>query len=43
MAIVMGLGVLGAALFYGDGMLTPAISVVSAVSRKPSDICVWRT
>jgi KUP system potassium uptake protein len=25
-------GVLGAALFYGDGMLTPAISVVSAVS-----------
>jgi KUP system potassium uptake protein len=25
-------GILGAALFYGDGMLTPAISVVSAVS-----------
>jgi KUP system potassium uptake protein len=25
-------GVLGASLFYGDGMLTPAISVVSAVS-----------
>ena len=23
---------LGASLFYGDGMLTPAISVVSAVS-----------
>jgi KUP system potassium uptake protein len=26
-----GLGVFGAALFYGDGMITPAISVVSAV------------
>jgi KUP system potassium uptake protein len=26
------IGVLGASLFYGDGMLTPAISVVSAVS-----------
>jgi len=25
------LGVLGAALFYGDGMITPAISVLSAV------------
>src|SRR5207245_11505054 len=25
-------GILGASLFYGDGMLTPAISVVSAVS-----------
>ncbi len=30
-ALVM-IGVLGASLFYGDGMLTPAISVVSAVS-----------
>jgi KUP system potassium uptake protein len=30
-ALVM-VGVLGASLFYGDGMLTPAISVVSAVS-----------
>jgi KUP system potassium uptake protein len=29
-AIVM-LGVFGAALFYGDGMITPAISVLSAV------------
>ena len=28
----MIIGVLGASLFYGDGMLTPAISVVSAVS-----------
>src|SRR6185436_19925330 len=25
------LGVVGAALFYGDGMITPAISVLSAV------------
>ncbi len=30
-ALVM-VGILGASLFYGDGMLTPAISVVSAVS-----------
>lgn len=29
--IIMGLGVLGAALFYGDGMITPAVSVLSAV------------
>jgi len=28
---VLGLGVLGAALFYGDSILTPAISVLSAV------------
>jgi KUP system potassium uptake protein len=25
------LGLFGAALFYGDGMITPAISVLSAV------------
>ncbi len=25
------LGIFGAALFYGDGMITPAISVLSAV------------
>ena len=30
-ALIM-VGILGASLFYGDGMLTPAISVVSAVS-----------
>jgi KUP system potassium uptake protein len=30
-AVVLGLGVAGAALFYGDGMITPAISVLSAV------------
>ena len=29
-AIVFFLGVVGAALFYGDGMITPAISVLSA-------------
>ena len=28
---VLGLGMFGAALFYGDGMITPAISVLSAV------------
>ena len=30
-AAIMVFGVLGAALFYGDGMITPAISVLSAV------------
>jgi KUP system potassium uptake protein len=29
--ILMTLGIFGAALFYGDGMITPAISVLSAV------------
>ena len=29
--ILLGLGVFGAALFYGDSILTPAISVLSAV------------
>ena len=29
--IVLVLGILGAAMFYGDGMVTPAISVLSAV------------
>jgi len=29
--ILMSLGMFGAALFYGDGMITPAISVLSAV------------
>ncbi|MFA5029066.1 MAG: potassium transporter Kup [Candidatus Methylomirabilota bacterium] len=29
--VVLGLGLFGAALLYGDGMLTPAISVLSAV------------
>ena len=30
-AIILLLGVTGAALFYGDGMITPAISVLSAI------------
>jgi KUP system potassium uptake protein len=30
-AVVLGLGVLGAALFYGDSVITPAISVLSAI------------
>ena len=29
--ILMAMGLFGAALFYGDGMITPAISVLSAV------------
>ncbi len=29
--VLIALGVFGAALFYGDGMITPAISVLSAV------------
>ncbi|MGI9196067.1 MAG: potassium transporter Kup, partial [Candidatus Nanopelagicales bacterium] len=30
-ALIMAFGVIGAALFYGDGMITPAVSVLSAV------------
>ncbi|HEX4573126.1 MAG TPA: KUP/HAK/KT family potassium transporter, partial [Dongiaceae bacterium] len=30
-ALVLGAGMAGAALFYGDGVITPAISVLSAV------------
>ncbi|MDQ3871244.1 MAG: KUP/HAK/KT family potassium transporter, partial [Chloroflexota bacterium] len=30
-ATLVALGIFGAALFYGDGMITPAISVLSAV------------
>ncbi|MCF4165103.1 potassium transporter Kup [Zavarzinia compransoris] len=30
-SIVLGLGILGAALFYGDAVITPAISVLSSV------------
>jgi KUP system potassium uptake protein len=29
--LFLGLGIVGAALFYGDGIITPAISVLSAV------------
>jgi KUP system potassium uptake protein len=30
-AVIMAMGIFGAALFYGDGVITPAISVLSAV------------
>ncbi|TCC35278.1 potassium transporter Kup [Kribbella capetownensis] len=30
-ALILGLGILGAALFFGDSIITPAISVLSAV------------
>ena len=30
-AVVVALGVFGTALLYGDGLITPAISVLSAV------------
>ncbi len=30
-AVLVGLGLFGAALLYGDGMITPAISVLSAI------------
>ena len=29
--LLVTLGILGASLFYGDGVITPAISVLSAV------------
>jgi len=29
--LIMGLAIFGAALFYGDGVITPAISVISAI------------
>src|SRR4029079_3749653 len=34
--ILAGLGVFGAALFFGDSMITPAISVLSAVEGPKS-------
>ena len=41
--LLVTLGLFGAALFYGDGVITPAISVLSAVegwksSRRPSSL-----
>ena len=39
--LLITVGILGAALFYGDGMLTPAISVVSAVSGLRSPHRRW--
>ena len=42
-AAVIALGVLGAALLYGDGAITPAISVLSALEGFPgatrADLC----
>ena len=32
-AVLMSLGIFGTAIFYGDGVITPAISVLSARSR----------
>jgi KUP system potassium uptake protein len=29
--VLIGLGIVGAALLYGDGMITPAITVLGAV------------
>ncbi len=33
---LVGLGIFGAAMFYGDGMITPAISVLGAVEGLES-------
>ncbi|RWP58077.1 KUP/HAK/KT family potassium transporter, partial [Mesorhizobium sp.] len=30
-AVILGIGIVGAALFFGDAVITPAISVLSAV------------
>jgi KUP system potassium uptake protein len=35
-ALIFALGAIGAALFYGDGVITPAISVLSAVEGMKS-------
>ena len=37
-AIVIGVGILGAALLYGDGAITPAISVLSALEGLKTPI-----
>ncbi len=34
--IVLGLGIVGAAFFFGDAMITPAMSVLSAVEGLTS-------
>ncbi|MGE5548599.1 MAG: potassium transporter Kup [Solirubrobacterales bacterium] len=42
--VLLALGLFGAALFYGDGMITPAISVLSAVEGLEvvaSDLHAW--
>ncbi|TIX96891.1 MAG: potassium transporter Kup, partial [Mesorhizobium sp.] len=30
-AVILGIGIVGASLFFGDAVITPAISVLSAV------------
>jgi KUP system potassium uptake protein len=35
----VGIGIFGAAMFYGDGMITPAISVLGAVEVSISSRC----
>ncbi len=43
-AVLSGLGILGAALFLGDSMITPAISVLSAVEGMKvvnPDLAAW--
>ncbi|MDB5440917.1 MAG: trkD [Caulobacteraceae bacterium] len=46
-AVVFALGVVGASLFYGDGIITPAISVLSAVEGiknapgAPHQMATW--
>ncbi|MDQ6818175.1 MAG: KUP/HAK/KT family potassium transporter, partial [Actinomycetota bacterium] len=37
-AVLVTLGIFGAGLFFGDGMITPAISVLSAVGGLPSSL-----
>jgi KUP system potassium uptake protein len=42
--VLAGLGIFGAALFFGDSMITPAISVLSAVEglKVVSEfLCAW--
>ncbi len=37
------LGILGAALFFGDSMITPAISVLSASRGSRLSVHTWRS
>ncbi len=44
-ALLVTLGIFGAALFFGDGMITPAISVTSAIGGlsvvSPEPVHSW--
>ena len=42
-ALLVTLGIFGAGLFFGDGMITPAISVTSAVEGLKVVDRVWPT